>query len=935
MKFRNTGLLKARVILFTAFFSVCGVLHPAFASILTGDLDVAFHNVGHVRFGFGGGMDAGNAVAIQPDGKIVVAATSDQAGVTVINVLRFTAAGAPDLSFNGSGRVMIRLGSMATAAGGVAIQPDGKILIAGTTQPYSNRDFALIRLNPDGSRDTGFGVDGVVTTDFAGRGDDGRAILIQPDNKIVVVGDVESRSPSGGVGETHIGAARYHPNGTIDTSFNVYGKVTTAGAYASSAALQADGKIVVGGGCNVAPATQFCAVRFTAEGPVDPAFANSGRMVAYDPHFRSFASGVAVQPDGRIILAGPTFGGDRGFTFIRVNPDGTNDVSFGDNGQVFTGFGSGDDESRANSLILQPDGKILASGYGRPAGPGMTSLAAVRLNPDGSFDTSFNGTGKMAISVTAGNDQGLASVAGPDGKILIAGYGVPGDQKDILLSKFNADGTIDPQFGNSGTTTMDAGDTHSQIRAMALQPDQKIIVAGNQPSSSSGPRIARLNPDGSFDLSFNKSGKIILDDWSYVKVEGVAVQADEKILIAGNYPGGFMVGRIHSDGTIDESFGSGGRTLISSAYVNAIAVQPDGRIVLGGNSSTAGYTIFRFDAYGLPDRLFGRNGRAAILPDGAATGLAVQPDGKILSSGQVVENGKMIFVVNRLNQNGTADGEFGQNGVVKTDVTEWADYATSIALSSEGKIAVAGYCQINSGYSNFVVARYNSDGSLDTSFNGTGINRTYFPSQGAKARAVAFRSDGKIVLGGYTFRTASNDIATVRFLPDGSQDVTQWGEFGAARANLFGDDSGAAMVLDSFGRPIVAGTSVDLFCVTRFTSEFAPVSYVSISGRIMDHDERPIGQAVITMTDADGTVHTTVSSALGYYRFGSVETGSVHTFRISGRNCIFSPYPITVSGELPYVEFRPDLIFNYREVPGSLMTDEPIRIETIGKERSR
>lgn len=863
----------------------------------SGDLDYTFNNNGYVRFGFGGGADAGQAVALQPDGKSVVVASSRQASRMVISVLRYLPDGSFDPSFNGNGRVFLRLGNQDTLAGGVAIQPDGKIVIAGSTKPWGNRDFAVIRLNANGSLDTAFGVGGLATTDFTGGDDDAKTVLLQSDGKIVVIGGVESFFQNGSRGH-HLGIARYNADGSTDLSFNGIGRVTTGEGYANSGALQADGKILAGGWCqNPGDAQFFCVARFAADGALDPSFGGTGKVIT---NLQGAAYGLALQPDGKVVLAGFTING-AGFTFARFDSNGAYDNTFGSGGKVFSNITGSDDGSQARSVVVQPDGKILASGYARPSGYGHDTVVAMRLETSGSLDNSFDGDGKLVYSPSAGTSRGYGALSGPDGKILITGSAKPGDNDDLLVSRFNTDGSGDATFGSAGSKISDEGDTTSRLRAIALQTDGKMVLAGNQ--SQSGPRVARLNADSTFDLSFNGTGKVILSAWFDVELTAMAVQPDDKILIAGNYAGSAMVGRINRDGNIDESFGISGRSVIGKISVNAIALQPDGKIVLGGKSIGGGLAVVRLVADGRRDSTFDRDGRveaSAGNDGGELTAISVQADGKIISAGQV-NDGQTAFLLFRVNPNGTYDKQFGSNGISISHPTQWDSYATSLALNGDGQAIVAGYVQISPIAYEFVVARYDSNGSIDPSFNGTGANRTDLAPTDGRAAAVALRSDGKIVLGGNT----NTDISTVRFYANGVQDTSQWGNRGLARANIYGTDYASSMAIDPLGRPIVAGTSEDLFCVTRFTSEFAPTQLVSVSGRVTTPYQLT-RQAIVTMTDIYGVTRTVHTDLFGYYTFDNVQTGTVYTFDVSARGYFFTARQVTIGGALADNDFFPD-----------------------------
>ena len=888
MKYEISSNLRklAGVLLLTTSGVMCA------SAVWNGDIDVVFNNGGYTRFGFREGADSGRAAARQPDGKLVVVSTTSQGLRTVICVLRYLPDGSPDASFGDGGKTYIVLdtdistGSDSIEAEAVAIQPDGRIVVAGSGR-MTNPDFRVARLNADGSRDLAFGINGFATTDFAADDDFAKAVIIQNDNKIVVAG---TATATGG-NALHFAVARYMPDGSPDTGFNGSGKVTVAGGPALSAVMQPDGKIVVGGRCS----GQVCAVRFRPDGPVDTSFGVSGRATASDA---GGATSALIQPDGKLVFVGYISTPGR-FDFTRFNPDGTIDNTFGSNGITHIAAG-GYNDLYTSSAVMQADGRIQAAGYVRPSFD-QSWLAAARINPDGSPDNTFGDGGQVVASLLPGPHQIFGSALDTDGKVLLVGSG----RGDVLLGKLRQDGSVDTDFGDQGIMTTDAGDLPCAARAMALRPDGKMIIAGTR--GGLVPLVARLNADASPDAGFNQTGKLTLTEWPGVSVTGVAVQPDERIIIIGNYDipghlyGGFMIGRITPGGLIDSSFGNNGRILVPSASAAELALDPDGRIVVAGSLLEAP-TVFRFNGDGTSDRFFGRQGKSNIPDAGELTALTIQTDGKIVAVGQSGDGANRLFLTSRLNSNGTLDAGFGKDGIVRTDTTQWPDYATAVTIDAAGKIVVAGYSIASDQHNAFVVARYNGDGSLDQTFNGTGTSMTGINSFLGRAVGVAIRTDGKIVVAGNrSGGSFGGSIATVRFSADGIHDVWQWGHLGVARANLIGSDSAAAIGLDSYGRPLVAGTCMSLFCVTRFTSEFAPVFLGSVSGFVQRSNIRQ--PPLVEMRDPAGNVRVTEADRSGRYRFDDVPTGGVYTFFITQPGRAFTPQQITVSGHMVDVNF--------------------------------
>ena len=241
----------------------------------------------------------------------------------------------------------------------VAIQADGKIVVAGFSENGSNTGFALVRYGTDGTLDASFGSGGIVTTAIGSGSDRGYDVAIQSDGKIVVAGYSESGSNS------DFALVRYGTDGTLDASFGTGGIVTTAigsnNDYGSSVAIQEDGKIVVAGFSNNASNDDFALVRYGTDGTLDASFGTDGKVrtvITSD----DWGTAVAIQTDGKIIVAGSSFSGlSTTFAITRYKTDGTMDTSFGWGGIVTTAIGSMQD--MVDSLAIQADGKIVVTGY--------------------------------------------------------------------------------------------------------------------------------------------------------------------------------------------------------------------------------------------------------------------------------------------------------------------------------------------------------------------------------------------------------------------------------------------------------------------------------------------------------------------------------------------------------------------------------------------
>jgi uncharacterized delta-60 repeat protein len=419
-----------------------------------GDLDPTFSDDGKVLSDIAGGDDGASAIAVQPDGKIVAAGFSSQpAGGRTFAVVRYDSAGLPDPSFGENGIVTTGFGDGDAAARAVAVEADGGIVVAGTSsQPETGWDFALVRYEPDGGLDPSFGDNGRVTTDFDDVANAVNALVLQPDGKLLVAG--ESRGD--------FALARYDADGSLDTSFSGDGVVTTDFAgkadTAYAVALQGDGRIVAAGSAfekqDFYDAPQFFALaRYQADGTPDSTFSGDGILItAISDHFGDArAHAVAVQQDGKIVLGGALGGGqfsDLGLfsqlVLARYNPSGSQDSSFDAEGQI--------DSSGARALAIQANGGVLAAGW---TWFESEDFLVARWHSNGALDSEFGGPrdresppyppGAVADFGHFNVDRARALAIQPDGKIVAAGRSAPGydEPGDFALARFRMD-SLDP-----------------------------------------------------------------------------------------------------------------------------------------------------------------------------------------------------------------------------------------------------------------------------------------------------------------------------------------------------------------------------------------------------------------------------------------------------------------------------------------------------------
>jgi uncharacterized delta-60 repeat protein len=390
----------------------------------------------------------------------------------------------------------------------VAVQSDGKIVVAGYATVGRAVQIALVRYNMDGSLDKSFNSTGKVIT-AVGDGDcKGEGLALQNDGKIVVAG--YSFKP-GGKDRAEFTVLRYNPDGTLDSGFGKSGKETTEigrdADDATSVALQSDGKIVAAGRTFAPTNNDFAVARYDRDGKLDLSFNATGKATA-DFGKLDYAHSVAVQSDGKIVVAGDAEHGDgRIFAVARFNADGTPDISFNTTGKLTTDFGSGNAEARG--VAVQSDGKIVVAGYASPNN--IENVALVRCNADGNLDTSLGGTGKVITPVALSGSNATSVALQSDGKIVVAGFAVDSSGRcyDFALVRHNADGSLDTSFNDGGKVTTPIGNGDARCEAIALQKDGKIVAAGWASNGEDNDfAVVRYNSDGKLDTSFNSTGKV-------------------------------------------------------------------------------------------------------------------------------------------------------------------------------------------------------------------------------------------------------------------------------------------------------------------------------------------------------------------------------------------------------------------------------------------
>lgn len=813
--------------------------------------DISFGNGGKVTTGFGTNNNSkANAVAVQPDGKIIVGGAAYTANTANtwqkdsdnITLVRYNTDGSIDTSFGNNGSVMTDLykyynnNTRSGTVYAIKVQPDGKILIHGAAISDTGSEAIIMRYNSNGSIDYTFGTSGKVTCN-SGPVDSGNTLILQPDGKIVVLG-IQWTQPRANVWNTQFVVERYNDNGSKDTAFGTDGRVVTifgSGGYdmPEAIALQPDGKIVA-----VGFSTSTIAIaRYTANGALDTTFDGDGKLTtSFGTGSNSSANFVTIRTDGKILVAGYVGYNTTNvlsFGMVQYNANGSLDTTFDGDGKATHPFDENDDSFSLNTILPQPDGKLLVTTTGNYD---STYFTVRRYNSNATPDTTFGTNGKVTTNIQEGYNQARALALQPNGNIVVAGYShtLPSTRDDFTIVRYQGNGSLDATFGNGGILTQSFDSTNDESTILLLQPDNKLVAIGTKrnrtPNNFNYKDIvlSRYTTDGGLDTTFGTAGKVVSAFGNNINtIKNAVVMPDGKIMLMNSYYNLYVDNNYHYelirytiDGVMDNTFGTNGKVVVD-ADSNEMFSLPDGKIVLVGISydaeNNASIVVRRYNSNGTPDTGFGTNGMASTpaTPYGIP-GAVLQPDGKIVVCyNAMAENGAIGFKVKRFNANGSLDTNF----TTTMTVVDNGAYTHSVFMQPDGKIIVTGR---SVGYDEgpfyrFVAARYNPDGTSDTTYGTNGVVASYLAGSYEPynvIQSVLYQPDGKFILAlTKTEPRPSNptpdtyDVVLTRFNADGGLDP-DFGALGQLTASLSNKyDEAFAMVLQPDGKIVVGGTA--------------------------------------------------------------------------------------------------------------------------------
>ena len=595
-------------------------------------------------------------------------------------------------------------------------------------------------------------------------------------------------------------------SGQLDTTFGQDGILTTVinvvprNSQSNSVAVQSDGKILSAGYSYDGAVFHFTITRHNVNGSLDNSFGLNGIVITKIGSSNSLINSIAVQSDGKIIAAGFSLNssGIPNIALVQYNSNGIVDTNFGSNGMVISDISGIGVRSVINSLVIQSDGKIIAGGY--TSNGNDYDFAIVRYNPDGTPDDTFgpaNGVVTTDISGSGLFDQINSVTIQKDGKIVAAGY--TNDQNAFAVARYNSNGFLDNSFGTNGKVITAIGSNFDIAHSVVLQSDGKIVVGGfSNDGILNNYALVRYNSNGLHDELFGELGVVVTPigaGFSEIWSLGMAPAEDgtEKILASGfssnRRDQDFAIARYNATGTLDSTFGTSGTGIVSTpigeandqSYAAAIQNNlEDGSIdgiFLSGYSNIQGtdnFAIACFNADGNNDNNFGINGIVTTpigYSDCRIYALALQPaqndDEKIIAGGYTRKENATEFVLARYNLDGTIDTTFGTegNGIVISAIglLGSSNIITSIDIQNDGKIIAVG---------NSLIARYDQDGNIDNSFGINGIIELPFSIYNYSGNSIVVQNDEKFVVAGNYYDGMDSDFGVARYNKDGILDST-------------------------------------------------------------------------------------------------------------------------------------------------------------------
>lgn len=749
-------------------------------------------------------------------------------------VVKYLSNGTPDPGFgiNGLVRINFNNNEIDDFVNAFGVQVNEKVTLL---MDHENK-VRIIRLNADGTIDASFGGAGgfIIPTE----GLVGYDLAVNSDGSVLVLGSLSSVPVL--VKLTNAGA--------LDNSFGTNGSETiTLSATGTiefvSMAIQSNGRIVLGGDRLAQGAVSYHAIvaRLLEDGTPDNSFSDDGWTQPGLIANKVFeASLVSVQTDNKIVFGTSVinnsnlfFETQEGVALFRYEVNGSPDNTFGTSGKVTL-------NKTANFLpsgyfTFQSNGKFLLTGLYKNAADYEYSV--IRLNTNGSVDNTYDTDGIARRNIGNGLDFSYVAFPQSDDKAVLVGVSVLNNKANLGITRLNENGSADNSYNSNGIVTQafgigTTGNSNNRFEDVKAVAGDKVLVCGSYSNGfGNGGLLVRYNSNGTIDNSFGVNGfagsSVSLgDEFSFI-----TILSDSKIVAAGTTfdlldGSALIVTRSNADGTPDNSFGVFGKAMVKlgNDFVEclAMAVQPDGRIILSVISTNAqtfenSYALVKLTATGSLDNTFDSDGK--LDTDYPYSGLATQPDNKLVASGYPIDSA--FLETTRLNTNGSPDNTFNGGTPVPTDFSVGSDYVIGLQIITGGKIIVSGVANDGTG-GNIGIARLNSNGTPDVSFSGDGKAFVTLP---VFASDMTVASDGSIIFSGGN--GINSEIMVSKVKATGMVD-SSFATNGTASFSVGENTEVVALAndLQSDGKILVSGASIGLSDV----SYKATVARLNIAG---------------------------------------------------------------------------------------------------------